>query len=344
MEALALGDRPVLTLADLEAYDPTAPAGRRERRFCCPCCGDGHRHDAAHRSLVLQADSGLWVCHRCGARGQLREHWRPLPPRRAALARTRAAAVVRFETRPEAATDPLPVLQAALPLAGTPGADYVEARGIPVAVAVAAGVRYHASLYGREALVFPLWDKARRVVAVNCRFLDTDEQHHKTVSFGARGAGVFRTRGALAGDLVVCEGPMDALSLASIGIPAVALVGTSGPEWLPVTCGLRHVALALDADEAGDAGAEKLGASLRSLGATVSRWRLTGGKDANDVLQRFGPDGLRQAVGRAIAHARPDTWTDSEADVCHECGAPAVGYAPDARKACPAHLNGGSVW
>ncbi len=56
-------DRPILTLADLEAFDPRAPARGKERRFCCPlpAC-QGKRLDGTHRSLSVNVESGAWHC------------------------------------------------------------------------------------------------------------------------------------------------------------------------------------------------------------------------------------------------------------------------------------------
>ncbi len=66
-------DRPVLSLAELEAYDPRAPfRGGKERRFCCPlpACAE-KRIDAAHRSLTANVETGAWHWWRCGAAGKL---------------------------------------------------------------------------------------------------------------------------------------------------------------------------------------------------------------------------------------------------------------------------------
>ena len=64
---------PVLTLAELEAADPRAPAGGRERRFACPLPSYADKpRDAAHRSISLNVATGEWTCYRCGAGGRLR--------------------------------------------------------------------------------------------------------------------------------------------------------------------------------------------------------------------------------------------------------------------------------
>ena len=71
--------------------------------------------------------------------------------------------------------------------------------------------------------------------------------------------------------IVITEAPIDALSLAACGIPAVTLCGTSGPAWLSEATAFRRVALAFDGDDAGDRGAGTLTHQLAAFGATLER-------------------------------------------------------------------------
>jgi DNA primase len=98
--------------------------------------------------------------------------------------------------------------------------------------------------------------------------------------------------------LVVTEAPLDALSLAAVGVPALALCGTHAPAWLPLVAAFRRVALAFDADGAGDQAAALLGPLLRSFGARPERWRPEGGKDWNELLTRQGSQRLRATMVR----------------------------------------------
>jgi len=102
--------RSVLTLADLERYDPRALERGGRRRFCCPLPDCSAKPvDAAHRTLSVDPATGLWKCHRCGGGGQLREWWaplraRPLTRRQRSLATRRALGlqrVVEASTRSE---------------------------------------------------------------------------------------------------------------------------------------------------------------------------------------------------------------------------------------------------
>jgi hypothetical protein len=304
-------NRPILTLEDLEAHDPRSRDGGRERRFLCPlpACADRQRGER-HRSLALNVESGLWTCHRCGAGGRLREHWpsasRLGRPRRVAR-RAFAKAAVRHAS-PASAPSVAAAREryaAASPLVGTPGADYLATRGIVLELADAAGVRYAADFYGRPAVLFPLRDRSGRLIAVNGRYVD-GRSDPKARTAGPKSLGLFATAGALDGEqIVICEAPIDALSLAMCGVPAVALCGTSGPDWLAAACAFRRVALAFDVDEAGDRAATDLAPSLRSFGARTERRRPECAKDWNDLLLERGAQAVRASWYSPAGHGRP---------------------------------------
>lgn len=296
---MVLTDRPILTLADLEAHDPNAPSGQTERRFLCPLppCA-GHQRRADHRSLAVNVASGAWVCHRCTAAGKLRERWSQ-PRDRAQQQLRRAFSVHQPPAKPEApvsgSTWPMLWLDS-IPLAGSPGADYLAERGIVGEIGSAAHLRYARDFYGRPAVLFPVCDRAAStMVAVIGRYIDgrTDP---KGRAAGPKSAGVFWTPGALTSEqLVITEAPIDALSLGVAGVPAIALGGTSAPDWLPMLAALRSVVIALDADDAGDAAAQRLAVTLAPLCSRIERWRPDG-KDWNATLLTYGADALRDAL------------------------------------------------
>ena len=303
-------DRPTLTLAELEAHDPYATAHGAERRFLCPLAACQGKQRGVHRSLALNVESGAWTCHRCQASGKLRERWTPRRDRERAQLRIafglRLAAPV-----PAVQTPAVPVTAAATwldaigdvgPLVGTPGATYLERRGIPPDLVAAADALYSPDHYGRPSILFRVRDRAGRVVAVMGRYVDGRDDP-KGRDAGPKARGVFAAPGArtTTGRLVITEAPIDALSLAAAGIPALALGGTSWPDWLPSACALRPVVLALDADEAGDAGCARLASALQAYGAKIERWRPSGGKDWNELLATLGPDQLRAALASGDA-------------------------------------------
>lgn len=311
----------VLTLHALETFDPQAPDRGRERRFCCPLCGSSKSLDAGHRSLAVNTETSLWHCHRCGAKGKLGEawqdrthdnRWRAREGARRAFTLTPPA---RLKPAAPAASTPQPGwrirLQGLQPLAGTAGADYLASRGIPVEVAHAAGVRHHPLWYDRApAVVFPIRDRSGTLVAAQGRFL-RDDVKPKTQTAGPSSTGAFTTFGAWDADpLVLVEAPIDALSLALCGGPAIALIGKELRDWAAWACALRRVLIATDADEAGDSAWAKAEPILRARGARAERFRPTCGKDWNDGLQRDA-EGLCAAVAEVRKPPQaPGEWKE----------------------------------
>lgn len=325
----APADRPVLTLAELEAWDVGTTPDRATRRFCCPLpgCADKPR-DAEHRSLSLEVATGLWHCFRCDAGGKLREHWEVRPH---AHVSGRAAARQAFglgtppSRRAEVpisspvsdstaeAVAPTPPSRRAEPnsqvIAGTLGATYLEGRGISVVTATAAGVRFAPSWYGRPAVIFSVRDQAGAVVAWEGRYIDGAEQP-KGKSMGPKSTGVFLgAPGALlANPLVLVEGAIDALSLAECGVPAVALNGKTWPAWLPKAAAFRDVLIGLDADEPGQKATKAL-AKVLTFGSHVARFKPQGAKDWNALLEAEGAAWLgRHAFSRASSYRYRAVW------------------------------------
>lgn len=323
-------DRPVLTLAELESFDPSAPERGRERRFCCPLpgCAD-KRLDARHRSLSVNVESGRWHCHRCGAGGVLRERWSPHQPRfnpKRASSR-RAFAVTKPEgSSAKHALSGAPashrstgqphwrqLFECASTLGGDRGAAYLDSRGISREVASTADVRYNASwphwsrtpsgewiLAGTSRrVVFPIRDPTRRLVAIQGRVITANDLGPKVVTRGNLSLGVFLTDPHVleAPLIAVVEAPIDALSLALAGIPSVALCGTNLPEWLPQIVAFRTIVLAFDADPAGDQASVKAANAFRAFGCDLERWRPIC-KDWNEVLTSTNGDGLADALAR----------------------------------------------
>jgi predicted RNA-binding Zn-ribbon protein involved in translation (DUF1610 family) len=304
-----------LSLADLEAFDGQNAGRGVERRFLCPECGDGKPRDAAHRSMAANMETGAYNCHRCKASGKLKDFWTDRPrdngsqPRSASQSARRANLRRAFDVQPVA---PAPApdenaewrrqLDGLASLDDTPGARYLAGRGIPVDVAALADVRFCRSWYGRPAVMFPLCNQAEEIIAAQGRYIDgrTDP---KTRTGGPKSQALFTAHSIVLGQLfhatdkrlpaiILTEAPIDALTLAACGFPAVALCGTSGPAWLHRVCGLRRVLLATDADEAGDKAAGELAAQLSPFGARCDRLRPDGAKDWNAMLLQIGRDAL----------------------------------------------------
>ena len=200
------------------------------------------------------------------------------------------------------------LLQNMQALAGTPGETYLTGRGIPVEVAVAAGVRYAPDWYGRAAVIFPLRNHVGKLVAAAGRYLDGEKP--KARSAGPKKRGAFATVGAWEAEVVLLvEGPADALSLAVCGYPAIAMFGCDLSDAAAVGCAMRVVAVATDADDAGDSAAQKMMAALAARGARVTRLRPPNGRDWNDMLLSLGIDGLKAELDRALGGFREPEFT-----------------------------------
>jgi hypothetical protein len=182
-------------------------------------------------------------------------------------------------------------------LEGTPGASYLARRGISLPIAELAELRYSAHWSGgKGAVVFPIRAQRGEIVAAQGRAVYGNAKITKgPKKEGAFFAPVLMGSGRRCGPLdgavpaiVLVEAPIDALSIAMCGFPAMALCGTSGPTWLHIGCGLRAVALAYDADEAGERAAQETAARLKPYGSKCTRLRPEGFKDWNEALVGMG--------------------------------------------------------
>ena len=335
------------TLTDFEGHDAGAKAGGIERRFLCPLPGcAGHQNPKTHRSLTLNTQTGLWNCKRCHAVGQLTDRWKPLETgqnfgkngqaaKMDAFRRRMAGGLQTKSTQPMQPTQarPTPIIPHGIkseaeagydwrlrmgkrvPLDGTPGAVYLEGRGLPAAFCHAAGVRFavnfgsggeakagRAAWAGLPAVLFCVKDAGGHSVAGQGRFIAPKGSMAKTLTFGPKAQGVFATPGALDGPIIVLtEAPIDALSLAVCGLPAVATCGTGTfPEWLRTVCAFKTVLLAQDADDGGDTDAGHVAHALRLTTPRVHRLRPEGAKDWNALLMAHGAEGLGKHLADAL--------------------------------------------
>ena len=279
-------ERPVLTLADIEAIEAGTRGRGKEQRFCCPlpAC-EAKPRDRNHRSLSLEVATGLWHCFRCGASGLLREAWtdNTTPAGKGNTLRPgRRAPPAKPENQsPNSSWEEQ--LGRARPLAGSVGERYLTDRGITSGIAAAAGSLFALKFFGRTAVVFPMSSSDGTTVAVHGRYIDGGEPRMRTA--GPKTSGVFTSTGLIdVGVIAVTEAPIDALSLAVLGMPAIATCGTSWPEWLPSALMGSQVNIAFDADDPGDSAAAHLGQVLSGLCVQSRRLRPAGVKDWNDAL------------------------------------------------------------
>jgi hypothetical protein len=312
---------PKLTLSDLKTFDARAALGGAERVCRCPIC------QSDERAFHFNAETGVYNCKRasCLATGKLADFWteRPKPSAstraRSALNAAFSLAPINGAATPQNATKretAAPATAAtwethfahSIPAASTRAAHYLASRGISETICEAADVRA-LMLQNRACVLFPFRDQGGAAVAFQARAIDARPDAHR--AYGRKSAGVFLSApDALRGEtVIICEAPIDALSLAACGFAAVALGGVIAPEWIAAALAFKRALLAFDNDAngAGDQAAAALAPDLQSFGAKVARLSPQRAPDLaksdfNAMLQKHGAATLRAWLRARIAH------------------------------------------
>lgn len=301
-----------LSETELASCRPIRGEGGRSWRAFCPFHGGDKQ-----RSLRVEIESGRFQCYACGVWGYL-DSARQQFKQSKALSRRAATGISLsklgkrpvFLPRKAAATSTedgvfpdlahwLEEYQSSLP--GSPGAEYLEERCIPLALAQKLGVGFakpgrwaHRDAQGATVrdyafgrLVFPHTDPTGRVVNLYGRALGERAPKSLRHDHLAGSKGYFHAP-ALVGDgpVYVCEGPFDALSLmaAEPGLRAVAIFGVRGWRWDWASA--KTYVLALDADPVGQSAWRELALRLVLRGKQVAYLppeTYGGAKDLNEA-------------------------------------------------------------
>jgi DNA primase len=155
--------------------------------------------------------------------------------------------------------------------------------------------------------VFPIYDQNGELIAVHGRAIDKEFLDSPKLTRGDKSLGVFlATSDSLSAHIgAVCEGAADALALSVCGVAAIAMTGTSAPDWLFKKLAFRSIMIATDADASGDAASTKLEEELNLRAARTLRLRPQFGKDWAEVLEKKGAEKLRQHLA-AFSATAPD--------------------------------------
>ena len=313
-----------ITLHEIESFDPKPQKMGDESRFLCglsASCRSKPR-DAAHRSLCVNLNTGFYVCHRCNARGKLKDFWeeRPLLNKRQA-ARMKLAAQFSApisKSNDETAehisenwAEKMKSFQIAF--ANSAGEKYLEKRGIPAEISRLANCGYAANwehwekregkwlLIGVDKrVVFPITDNGGELIAIHGRAIEENYFASPKITKGDKSFGVFLSQPKALNSKItaICEGAIDALALGACGVSAVAMTGTTAPDWLFKKLAFRAALLATDADEAGDKAAAKLNMEFELRASKCFRLRPRWGKDWAEVLEKIG-------IQKLAAHLEP---------------------------------------
>lgn len=163
----------------------------------------------------------------------------------------------------------------------------------------------------RNRLMFPIWDRNGKVVAFSARLLEGEGPKYvnspELITYKKRetlyafhlAKKAIREKKAC----ILCEGNMDVIAYHSAGITnAVAPMGTALTEEQIhlISSFADTLILSLDTDEAGQKATWKDILMARQQGLSVKVIQLQGGKDPDEILQKFGIETLTNCVNRAI--------------------------------------------
>jgi len=199
--------------------------------------------------------------------------------------------------------------------------DHLAAKGASVETMIEAGLLVHGEDIAvpydrfRNRVMFPICDRAGRVIAFGGRALEADAQakylNSPETPLFHKGATLYNLHNARkaahdAGTVIAVEGYVDVIALSAVGLAhAVAPLGTA---LTPEQCALlwrlaEEPVLCFDGDKAG------LKAAFRAVdtalpligpGRSLRFVLLPDGQDPDDVLRSSGPEALLEALSRPM--------------------------------------------
>ncbi len=160
----------------------------------------------------------------------------------------------------------------------------------------------------RNRAMIPIIDVRGNVVAFGGRVLDDSKPKYINTSdtlVYKKGSGVFALN--LAKDsgerrLIITEGYMDTIALHQAGFKnAIACLGTALPDEQVnlISRYADEVLLAYDSDEAGQKAVRRAIQAFSNTGVKVRVLALSGGKDPDEIIKKYGPERFRSIVDGA---------------------------------------------
>lgn len=160
----------------------------------------------------------------------------------------------------------------------------------------------------RNRVMFPIIDVSGNVIAFGGRVMDDSKPKYKNSS----DTPVFKklrnlfalnfARHTCQDALILCEGYMDVIALHSAGITnAVATLGTAitSEQARVMSRYTKRVIISYDSDEAGVKAATRAMKLLEEVGLEVSVLSVTGAKDPDEYIKKFGVDKFKQVISGA---------------------------------------------
>jgi len=160
----------------------------------------------------------------------------------------------------------------------------------------------------RNRVMFPIIDVSGNVIAFGGRVMDDSKPKYKNSS----DTPVFKklrnlfalnfARHTCQESLILCEGYMDVIALHSVGITnAVATLGTAitSEQARVMSRYTKRVIISYDSDEAGVKAATRAMKLLEEVGLEVSVLSVTGAKDPDEYIKKFGVEKFKQIINGA---------------------------------------------
>lgn len=157
----------------------------------------------------------------------------------------------------------------------------------------------------RNRVMFPIIDASGNVIAFGGRVMDDSKPKYKNSS----DTPVFKklrnlfalnfARHTCQDALILCEGYMDVIALHAVGITnAVATLGTAitSEQARVMSRYTKRVIISYDSDEAGVKAATRAMKLLEEVGLEVSVLSMSGAKDPDEYIKRFGVEKFKQVI------------------------------------------------
>ena len=271
-----------------------------EWKGCCPF------HPDRSPSFTIYSDGGRFCCFGCGAQGDVFDFIQrlhgvdlavaarmlgagELPSVEIAPLQADAASVANNDRLEEALT----IWRAAVPVEGTAAETYMRWRGISLEAPMS--LRYAELPYGRSGPLLPclvccVSSPEGPLSGIQRVFLAPDGRGKAAVSkpklsLGKVSGGAIRLAPLDGGDLIVCEGPEDGLSLLqALRRPVWVAAGASMLPAMRFPSSIRQIAIGGDNDAPGREAARKAADSFAQRGIESRVFFPVDAKDFNQEL------------------------------------------------------------
>lgn len=182
-------------------------------------------------------------------------------------------------------------------LPGSPAAEYLESRGIPLATPfglgfVAEPLPGHEMYRGCLAIPYLRWSQWRGWSVAAIRYRRLDDGKPKYMTMPGDKPRLYNTHALTrySKDMAITEGEIDAVTAELAGVPAVGVPGAQmwKPYFRELFMGYRNVNILADGDEAGMDFAKQVAKTLPNARIIP----MPDGSDVNDLVNREGKEAL----------------------------------------------------